>query len=132
MMFLGLVKFSFLMAIFPPYLIQGGHDLFAWDKIWGKSYYNVLGVEETATTKGLCINFSTHDSKFTQEIKKAYRKLAITFHPDKMTLKTEDEKVLIKIFISPLTFIVSKRQKLILCASRRHMKCLVMRRLELS
>jgi hypothetical protein len=28
------------------------NDLFAWEKIWSKSYYQTLDISETATTKG--------------------------------------------------------------------------------
>jgi len=42
-----------------------------------QSYYHLLDVENTATEK---------------EIRKAYRKLALEFHPDKVQTDTEEEK----------------------------------------
>ena len=32
--------------------VYGGHDLFAWESMWGKSYYHTLGVSESSSTKG--------------------------------------------------------------------------------
>ena len=43
----------------------------------GVAYYKVLGVDESASSK---------------EIKRAYKKLALRYHPDKMTGKSEEER----------------------------------------
>jgi DnaJ-domain-containing protein 1 len=58
---------------------QGEGSLFNWNNLWqSQSYYDVLKVDELATVK---------------EIKKAYRKMAVIMHPDKLNIKTDEEKV---------------------------------------
>ena len=55
-------------------------SLFNWDNLWqSQSYYDVLEVGEKATVK---------------EIKKAYRKMAVKMHPDKLDIKNDEEKVI--------------------------------------
>jgi DnaJ-domain-containing protein 1 len=54
-------------------------SLFNWDNLWqSQSYYDVLKVDEKASVK---------------EIKKAYRRMAVLMHPDKLDIKTDEEKV---------------------------------------
>lgn len=54
-------------------------SLFNWDNLWqSKSYYDVLEVNEKATVK---------------EIKKAYRRMAVKMHPDKLDIKNDEDKV---------------------------------------
>jgi len=75
-----------LVTIVIPFILgvvtaksQEKGSLFNWNNLWqSQTYYEVLQVNELATVK---------------EIKKAYRKMAVIMHPDKLDIRTDEDKI---------------------------------------